>query len=137
MFFFSSRRRHTRLQGDWSSDVCSSDLVRRACERVKKVREVRSLGLSCHAGLFLLDPFPWPAAGPAELVKPKRSSVAVGQLCFMDRAQRGERKRVEMYGEPVVVAPYAGGVQCSQELAVGANERACKHGDSFVRLLDR
>src|SRR5256885_7104684 len=24
-FFFSSRRRHTRLQGDWSSDVCSSD----------------------------------------------------------------------------------------------------------------
>src|SRR5256885_10917100 len=25
--FFSSRRRHTRLQGDWSSDVCSSDLI--------------------------------------------------------------------------------------------------------------
>src|SRR5256885_7834828 len=25
--FFSSRRRHTRLQGDWSSDVCSSDLA--------------------------------------------------------------------------------------------------------------
>src|SRR5574337_1462164 len=25
-FFFSSRRRHTRLSGDWSSDVCSSDL---------------------------------------------------------------------------------------------------------------
>src|SRR3989454_1730188 len=25
-FFFSSRRRHTRLQGDWSSDVCSSDV---------------------------------------------------------------------------------------------------------------
>src|SRR5256885_6669298 len=29
-FFFSSRRRHTRLQGDWSSDVCSSDLGRHA-----------------------------------------------------------------------------------------------------------
>src|SRR5256885_12914664 len=27
IFFFSSRRRHTRLQGDWSSDVCSSDLL--------------------------------------------------------------------------------------------------------------
>src|SRR5688500_20224967 len=27
-FFFSSRRRHTILQGDWSSDVCSSDLRR-------------------------------------------------------------------------------------------------------------
>src|SRR6266850_1956250 len=28
VFFFSSRRRHTRLPGDWSSDVCSSDLGR-------------------------------------------------------------------------------------------------------------
>src|SRR5437764_14900865 len=27
LFFFSSRRRHTRYIGDWSSDVCSSDLV--------------------------------------------------------------------------------------------------------------
>src|SRR5207249_9555208 len=26
-FFFSSRRRHTRLKRDWSSDVCSSDLL--------------------------------------------------------------------------------------------------------------
>src|SRR5687768_18409009 len=26
MFFFSSRRRHTRCSRDWSSDVCSSDL---------------------------------------------------------------------------------------------------------------
>src|SRR3989339_1410125 len=26
-FFFSSRRRHTRLVSDWSSDVCSSDLM--------------------------------------------------------------------------------------------------------------
>src|SRR3982750_4594933 len=27
VFFFSSRRRHTRSDRDWSSDVCSSDLV--------------------------------------------------------------------------------------------------------------
>src|SRR6266700_4874488 len=26
-FFFSSRRRHTRFSRDWSSDVCSSDLI--------------------------------------------------------------------------------------------------------------
>src|SRR5260370_22783976 len=26
-FFFSSRRRHTRFKCDWSSDVCSSDLI--------------------------------------------------------------------------------------------------------------
>src|SRR5438046_1087511 len=29
VFFFSSRRRHTRLVSDWSSDVCSSDLVKK------------------------------------------------------------------------------------------------------------
>src|SRR5256885_5679525 len=40
VFFFSSRRRHTRLQGDWSSDVCSSDLL--------KLRYGRhTLGQSC------------------------------------------------------------------------------------------
>src|SRR5205085_8106237 len=27
LYFFSSRRRHTRFDCDWSSDVCSSDLV--------------------------------------------------------------------------------------------------------------
>src|SRR5690348_18217265 len=31
VFFFSSRRRHTRWTGDWSSDVCSSDLDRTRC----------------------------------------------------------------------------------------------------------
>src|SRR5690606_40819326 len=35
VFFFSSRRRHTRFSRDWSSDVCSSDLPegrrRRSC----------------------------------------------------------------------------------------------------------
>src|SRR2546429_4667912 len=30
-FFFSSRRRHTRCSRDWSSDVCSSDLVKSFC----------------------------------------------------------------------------------------------------------
>src|ERR1039457_7378614 len=43
MIFFSSRRRHTRLQGDWSSDVCSSDLelvelAKQELERLKFVK---------------------------------------------------------------------------------------------------
>src|SRR4051812_50054174 len=38
-FFFSSRRRHTRLTCDWSSDVCSSDLVA-VDERVARLRVV-------------------------------------------------------------------------------------------------
>src|SRR5437899_5395447 len=37
-FFFSSRRRHTRCLSDWSSDVCSSDLMERipGSERYRK-----------------------------------------------------------------------------------------------------
>src|SRR6266705_6798498 len=33
-FFFSSRRRHTRSCGDWSSDVCSSDLRGTVADRL-------------------------------------------------------------------------------------------------------
>src|SRR5256885_5378078 len=53
-FFFSSRRRHTRLQGDWSSDVCSSDLhfksqfLRHSAYSVPPVFRVRAEGLAFH-----------------------------------------------------------------------------------------
>src|SRR2546426_3409830 len=48
VFFFSSRRRHTRLQGDWSSDVCSSDLDVGALEFVERERlEARVLERRC------------------------------------------------------------------------------------------
>src|SRR2546426_2948762 len=48
-FFFSSRRRHTRLQGDWSSDVCSSDLIGKSVRvavfaKGEKEREAREAG---------------------------------------------------------------------------------------------
>src|SRR5699024_11749446 len=33
IFFFSSRRRHTRSKRDWSSDVCSSDLAAHVVHR--------------------------------------------------------------------------------------------------------
>src|SRR3989475_10818100 len=36
-FFFSSRRRHTRFDCDWSSDVCSSDLLVRRVARVLQI----------------------------------------------------------------------------------------------------
>src|SRR3712207_9011526 len=35
-FFFSSRRRHTRYWRDWSSDVCSSDLIAMTTEAGEK-----------------------------------------------------------------------------------------------------
>src|SRR6266487_5229433 len=42
-FFFSSRRRHTRWTGDWSSDVCSSDLRRAAPRELGQHRPVNRL----------------------------------------------------------------------------------------------
>src|SRR5215510_11088308 len=44
-FFFSSRRRHTRWPRDWSSDVCSSDLIRtRGGSGAASVREIYTTG---------------------------------------------------------------------------------------------
>src|SRR5258707_9392309 len=44
-FFFSSRRRHTRYWRDWSSDVCSSDLVSTPFTKVSIIpRGIGSLG---------------------------------------------------------------------------------------------
>src|SRR5207248_9714230 len=46
-FFFSSRRRHTRSYGDWSSDVCSSDLdLLHRMTRLRLIRHAQSRGQS-------------------------------------------------------------------------------------------
>mgnify|MGYP006979351594 CR=1 FL=1 len=45
VFFFSSRRRHTRLVRDWSSDVCSSDLYRKTYLVQRKTRNRLGYGL--------------------------------------------------------------------------------------------
>src|SRR2546430_7464055 len=39
-FFFSSRRRHTRFDCDWSSDVCSSDLIHSALGTLEDFRRL-------------------------------------------------------------------------------------------------
>src|SRR3712207_7644884 len=49
LFFFSSRRRHTRYWRDWSSDVCSSDLDQALAER-EKLRVGQRVGLATRAG---------------------------------------------------------------------------------------
>src|SRR5256886_10109009 len=59
-FFFSSRRRHTRFDCDWSSDVCSSDLRKLPARKRGRARKPRPLGsiglleLPCLA--FSLEP---------------------------------------------------------------------------------
>src|SRR5206468_8996358 len=64
-FFFSSRRRHTRSDRDWSSDVCSSDLVqwmhgevgeRGMLPLAEAEAVVRSLSLAMHGERHMLVP---------------------------------------------------------------------------------
>src|SRR5256886_14374214 len=52
-FFFSSRRRHTRFDCDWSSDVCSSDLVTR--ETIDGVIAKARLGVGAVAAIPVSD----------------------------------------------------------------------------------
>src|SRR5256886_3824940 len=54
VFFFSSRRRHTRFDCDWSSDVCSSDL-RLPRESAETIREIAQQCLA--RGFHEHDPF--------------------------------------------------------------------------------
>src|SRR5438046_9874000 len=62
-FFFSSRRRHTRLVSDWSSDVCSSDLY----------------------------PFNWHRSSASEGEKPQVSATLVPDPVQIGRASCRER----------------------------------------------
>src|SRR2546430_11519317 len=52
-FFFSSRRRHTRFDCDWSSDVCSSDLLPSPPLRTPLVIA------SCNGGAYSTDMASW------------------------------------------------------------------------------
>src|SRR5206468_9705337 len=55
-FFFSSRRRHTRSDRDWSSDVCSSDLTMPG-DGEGKVREILTdLIASGYSGAISIEP---------------------------------------------------------------------------------
>src|SRR5256886_4095491 len=65
-FFFSSRRRHTRFDCDWSSDVCSSDLLR---PRIAILDETDS-GLD-------IDALKIVAAGVKELVGPEMGALLI------------------------------------------------------------
>src|SRR3954464_9908496 len=69
---FSSRRRHTRLSCDWSSDVCSSDQIGRAN---KLKTQTQQKIITCSTPPL---PPPVPAAAPAAKKPPKQFYVSLG-----------------------------------------------------------
>src|SRR5688500_19263426 len=90
LFFFSSRRRHTRLQGDWSSDVCSSDLD----ERLARFR----LGeLDVLDGERLPELLEHGGADPHDALRPRAMRYSAG-VSSSNQARRSEERRVGKEG---------------------------------------
>src|SRR5437762_11614773 len=78
-FFFSSRRRHTRYIGDWSSDVCSSDLIGGVPYIAQILNSVPSAAHGAHY---------------ASIVREKRSEERrVGKECRSRGAAYHEKKK--------------------------------------------
>src|SRR5688500_20314235 len=101
-FSFSSRSRHTRLQGDWSSDVCSSDLV--------------GIGRPENGGIS--PPEPAPSRPSAGRLPPFVAPATEGRL----RRPRSEERRVGKEGR----GRGAGGREKSKTTAWGRKEG--RHG---------
>src|SRR5690242_14632508 len=59
VFFFSSRRRHTRLTCDWSSDVCSSDLAAVRADHVPATESFTALSFLGWVRMALGAPDAW------------------------------------------------------------------------------
>src|SRR5215813_3981551 len=83
IFFFSSRRRHTRCGRDWSSDVCSSDLEKLETERKiqeaneRERKQAEELRTKVESILDVVN-----AASRGDLTRdvPVKGSDAVGQM---------------------------------------------------------
>src|SRR5205814_7568062 len=60
VFFFSSRRRHTRCLSDWSSDVCSSDLTAHMLQTIRSnfLSPMLGQGSPCQASSLYLSQRP-------------------------------------------------------------------------------
>src|SRR2546430_4131366 len=84
-FFFSSRRRHTRFDCDWSSDVCSSDLLAsKVSERLQKyiiAEDVQVVDVGALYGLLSVQ-------------GPKAEAIVRGIGLFEELPERSEERRV-------------------------------------------
>src|SRR5690606_40404143 len=85
LFFFSSRRRHTRFSRDWSSDVCSSDLD------AARTLQYRSINIDLIYGLPRQNTERFYSTVKAILeMQPERISL----YNYMHRPERSEERRV-------------------------------------------
>src|SRR5437588_1039151 len=91
VFFFSSRRRHTRSLCDWSSDVCSSDL-----DAVRRVA-LEDLAVGGDGPIEVLDHVLLDGGDAAEVVAAV-AALGVGADRFIGGGPRSEERRVGKEG---------------------------------------
>src|SRR5437868_14828412 len=95
-FFFSSRRRHTRSKRDWSSDVCSSDLV----SSPPNVSRKPSISADVRAFAEIRKVRPPSLAGSTNRWRKFRSEERrVGKECRSRWATEHEKKKKVITGE--------------------------------------
>src|SRR2546430_5846957 len=104
-FFFSSRRRHTRFDCDWSSDVCSSDLV-----QTNSVYVTFPLASDTARQLVIWTTTPWTLlANVAVAVHPdiEYGEWEIEGVRYIAAAQRAGD--VHVHGKPLAQAPRVAG----------------------------
>src|SRR5256885_7193546 len=87
-FFFSSRRRHTILQGDWSSDVCSSDLTKKILDKLSE-KPATIIDFGCGTGTSIPLFLNWP--GVTQVIGTDVSAKSLDVAIEIGRASCRER----------------------------------------------
>src|SRR2546429_6013177 len=84
LFFFSSRRRHTRCSRDWSSDVCSSDLRSPRPDRAREqtARDSSQQSHRPHASICKRSFSPFRSRPPQEDRKSTRLNSSHGYISY-------------------------------------------------------
>src|SRR2546430_3591829 len=121
-FFFSSRRRHTRFDCDWSSDVCSSDLSIEGASIRKildsrgnptvevEVRAGRALGRAAApsgASTGTHEPPAWPRGGVEDRkstrLNSSHSQISYAVFCLKKKIKREQTSFKALYGKSFAV----------------------------------
>src|SRR2546430_17736223 len=122
-FFFSSRRRHTRFDCDWSSDVCSSDLLGRLYQE-NAAKDSRALEKGLEVYRRLLD------FEPGNVEARYQSAVLLGRLgSFQASLDHLSRLPAEDQQRAQALS-----VRCADYAGLGETARA---EDAAARLLAR
>src|SRR5690606_22406572 len=119
-FFFSSRRRHTRFSRDWSSDVCSSDLILgfgRSSLLEQKLVKNTSLFANCSAYVL--------------------GNIDPGLMVFTGKMEKGRSAEEAERALDEVVAEFRSSLVSQEIIEKGKNQSEAMKSYESVQLLNR